>query len=151
MAVVYCCYEMLRQNEREGVDYEVVTVTENRDPSVVVMAPHGGDIEPHTSLLADEIATDEFVFYEFRGKKKSGNRTLHITSTRFDEPCAVGLAERAEVVLAVHGARGGAEFLMVGGTARGVGVGDTGVTEQDGDRRASAGRGLERRESDKHL
>ena len=68
MADIYCCYEMLRQNEREGVDYEVVTVTENRDPSVVVMAPHGGDIEPHTSLLAEEIETDEFSFYEFREK-----------------------------------------------------------------------------------
>ena len=115
MGDTYCCYEALKQNEMEGRDYEVVTVTEYRNPEVVVMAPHGGGIEPGTSLIADRIAGDDFVLYQFNGKKKKCNGTLHITSTRFDEPRAVALVEQAAVVLAVHGASGDGKFVMVGG------------------------------------
>ena len=111
----YRCYEALSQNESEDEEYEIVCLVDDRDPRVVVMAPHGGGIERGTSPLARQIAGEEFALYMFNGKKKTGNWVLHITSTRFDEPRAVALVERAEVVLAIHGVAGGEEFVMVGG------------------------------------
>lgn len=106
--------ELLR-HETEGEDYEI-DVCEAGRSRVVVMAPHGGGIEPHTDTLAREIAGDAFTFYAFRGIKPRDNyELLHVTSTNFNEPKAVRLAERAEVVLAVHGKSGDGEFAMVGG------------------------------------
>ena len=118
MGDTYCCYEELRQNEVEGRDYRVVDVTKARDPRVVVMAPHGGGIEPGTSQIAGWLAGDEFVLYIFEGRKKRCNAVLHITSTSFDEPRATAVVHRAAVVLAVHGACGDDEFVMVGGRHR---------------------------------
>lgn len=106
--------ELLR-HEAEEDDYEFEIEEEDRDARVLVMAPHGGGIEPGTTPLARSIAADDFVFYSFKGVSDGGNRCLHVTSTSFDEPEAVRLAEQAEVVLAVHGKSGDGEFVMVGG------------------------------------
>lgn len=106
--------ELLRREDE--TDYEIVVEETGRDPRVVIMAPHGGGIEPHIDELAQEIAADEFAFYTFRGLKNEDNyELLHVESTSFDEPEAVRLAEHAEVVLAVHGKSGEGEFTMVGG------------------------------------
>lgn len=116
MSDCYKDYEELSSCEQEGTDYEIITVTEGRDPSCVVMAPHGGQIEPCTFEIAERIAANSFALYGFKGKKKRDNRKLHLTSHRFDEPRAVELAQRAQVVLAVHGqASNKCEFVMVGG------------------------------------
>lgn len=110
--------ELLR-HETEGKDYEFKIEEDNRDERVLVMAPHGGGIEPHTDGLGREIAGDEFTFYTFRGMKPRHNYDLlHVKSTNFDESEAVRLAMQAEVVLAVHGKSGDGEFAMIGGRHR---------------------------------
>ena len=111
----YRSYEELKQTEKEGKDYTILTATDGRDSRVVVMAPHGGNIEPGTSEIAGEIADDAFALYSFQGQKKGNNARLHITSHRFDEPRAVTLAQQAQIVLSVHGMTGNDEFVMVGG------------------------------------
>lgn len=117
----YRSYRELTGHERQGEDYEIKAVARNRDPRTVVIAPHGGKIEPGTSEIAESIAGDAFVLYSFQGRKKSNNRHLHITSHRFDEPQAVALVEAAHVALAVHGEyNDGEEFVMVGGLHQGL-------------------------------
>lgn len=99
---LYSNYAELSAHEREGEDYRIVETA--RNSPVVVLAPHGGWIEPTTSQIAACIAGDDYSLYCFEGL--SDNRPhndLHITSDRFDEPRARRLVARAAFAIAVHG------------------------------------------------
>jgi phage replication-related protein YjqB (UPF0714/DUF867 family) len=110
----YANFQELANLESRGVDYEIEHVV--NDPNVLIMAPHGGKIEFFTSDLAALIADEDFSFYTFKGLKNRNNRTLHITSSRFDEPGALAAAGEAETVLAIHGSKSDhGAFAMVGG------------------------------------
>ena len=76
------------------------------DSMVLIIAPHGGCIEPGTSELATQIAGDDYSLYCFEGLKRSSNRDLHITSHHFDEPSALELAAPSAVIVGVHGCLG---------------------------------------------
>lgn len=110
---LYLNYADLARRARLGEDY-VILVREGLS-SLVIMAPHGGGIEPGTVDLADALAQDEHGFYAFKGIKKSGNRTLHLTCNRYDEPLALRMAEEAEIVVTVHGCRDKQPVVFVGG------------------------------------
>lgn len=110
----YASYEELCQNEEEGIDYRV-TVRPVAGSVIAIVAPHGGGIEFLTAELADSIAGPDHNFYAFKGIKKTGNRVLHITSHRFNEPRALTLIGPCEKVLSVHGLAGDAPSLQVGG------------------------------------
>lgn len=70
---------------------------------VLIMAPHGGGIEPGTSELAKAVAGMTHSFYCFEGRKNSGNTVLHLPSDSFDEPQATELVRSAQLVLTLHG------------------------------------------------
>jgi len=82
-----------------------------------VVAPHGGGIEPGTSEIADGIADEELSLDAFEGLKSNGNKDLHITSTRFDEPTCLILIGRSDVVVTIHGENSEAdgEGVFLGG------------------------------------
>ena len=65
----------------------------DRDSAYAIIAPHGGGIEPGTTELAEAIARNDFSFYTFEGKKRTSNRDLHLTATRFDEPDFFGASQ----------------------------------------------------------
>ncbi|MGW8267279.1 MAG: poly-gamma-glutamate hydrolase family protein [Longimicrobiales bacterium] len=114
MTDTYRCFRELQESEREGEDWALERV--DRGSRILLLAPHGGWIEPLTTELAKAIAGAEFSFYSFVGLKSGGNERLHLTSHRFDEPLALEAVARADRVLAIHGERSrhGA-FVMVGG------------------------------------
>jgi len=88
----------------------------DRGSPVLVMAPHGGWIEPFTAELARAVAANEHSYYAFQGLKDRGNQVLHLTSHRFDEPLALQATASAQWVVAIHGERSThREFVMVGG------------------------------------
>lgn len=109
----YRNFAELRQSEREGRDFRIFH--RDADSPVAVMALHGGGIEPGTFDIADALAGHYFAFYGFSGSKKSGNRRLHLTSNRFDEPIGLEIARKAAVVVTVHGNREESEAVFVGG------------------------------------
>lgn len=76
----------------------------DRASPVVIIAPHGGHIEPTTSLVAEAIAAERYTLYCFEGLKPGRARgDLHLTSAHFDEPRAVALLRRARMAVAIHG------------------------------------------------
>jgi len=86
----YHNFEALRQEKVEHRDYVITVEHEGRSRSVIVIAPHAGKIEPVTSMLAKEIARDDYCLYLFEGIMEGNNFTeLHITSINFEsrEPC----------------------------------------------------------------
>jgi phage replication-related protein YjqB (UPF0714/DUF867 family) len=109
----YINFKELASREIEGQDYRIKLRL--RDPRVLIMAPHGGKIEPTTEVIAEAIASEDYSFYSFEGLK-GDSRRLHIESHLFDEPRALKALEKAEIVVSVHGQIDqNEEFVMVGG------------------------------------
>ncbi|WP_429211310.1 poly-gamma-glutamate hydrolase family protein [Aeromonas veronii] len=110
----YSSFSELKSSEVEGA-YNI----EFRELGTVVslMAPHAGKIEPGTSEICRNVAGNDFTYYLFEGNKKSANRDLHITSSRFDEPEGLRIARSSQVVVTFHGQQGATQFINVGGLA----------------------------------
>lgn len=114
MADIYDSFEALEAEEREGTDWRHEYLP--RASRVLVMAPHGGWIEPLTSEVARAVAGVAFSLYTFEGIGPRGSHRLHLTSHRFDDPLALRATKECDVVLAVHGEQTrDASFAMVGG------------------------------------
>lgn len=110
---LYGTFAELTRHETEGRDYRI-RFSEGKS-GLLIMAPHGGTIEPGTGALAEAIAGKEHALYIFEGIKKTGNADLHITSRLFDEPMACRMAARADVVLTIHGCKDGDDAVFLGG------------------------------------
>jgi len=114
MTSPYKNFKELAQQEVEGKDYQVKFRL--RDERVLIMAPHGGKIEPTTTMIAEAIAGENYSCYSFEGLKEEGNGVLHIESHLFDEPQVLQAVKKADVVITVHGQLNHQEgFIMVGG------------------------------------
>ncbi|WP_019531290.1 poly-gamma-glutamate hydrolase family protein [Dasania marina] len=98
----YANYGELSAQQREGIDFQVRQA--NLYSKVAIIAPHAGRIEPGTSGITRAIAGEELSYYLFEGRRWCKNFShLHITSTNFDEPKAVAMAESSQAVVTVHG------------------------------------------------
>ncbi len=112
----YYNFHELSQHEIRGTDYSIKI--HSRSSHVVVIAPHGGGIEPGTSEIAARTASDDLGMYLFEGIKTKGNGRLHLASTHFDEPECLRLVRTYRSVLTVHGCRSRSpaeEAVYVGG------------------------------------
>lgn len=88
---------------------------QDRGSTTIVVAPHGGGIEPGTSEICVGIADPDLSWYLFEGQKETGNEDLHITSSSFDEPDCLRLMSGARRVLTIHGERSDLDVAFVGG------------------------------------
>jgi phage replication-related protein YjqB (UPF0714/DUF867 family) len=87
----------------------------DRGSAITILAPHGGNIEPHTSEITRLIAGDKYNFFCFNGLKPENNHHLHITSHRYDEEHALHLVQTSTTVVAVHGCSQREPIVYVGG------------------------------------
>lgn len=110
----YRNYKELSVGERRGQDYQI-RARARSNSAWLVMAPHGGRIEPGTSEIAMAVARGVHSSYRFEGVKPSKNRDLHITSSRFDEPHALEMAASADSVIAIHGEASTQQLVFIGG------------------------------------
>ncbi|MBT2189225.1 poly-gamma-glutamate hydrolase family protein [Sphingobium nicotianae] len=100
----YESFAQLAAQEVEGTDYRISAFARRED--VLILAPHGGYIEPSTSAVASAIAGEDLSLYLFEGlREERRHRELHITSRNFDEPGALALAAKADRIVSVHGRR----------------------------------------------
>lgn len=114
MPDTYLNFHELQSHEQEDRDYRI-KVSRNWHP-VLIIAPHGGNIEPYTSEIAQWIAGEDYAWYLFEGIRDVDIRKLHITSHNFDEPTLLQALQEAYVVLTIHGLKNSTEeFLMIGG------------------------------------
>jgi phage replication-related protein YjqB (UPF0714/DUF867 family) len=113
MADKYPDFATQSEHETAGVDFGIL-LRRSRD-SLALVAPHGGGIEAGTSEIADACAGAGFSFYAFEGLKRSSNGSLHITSTRFDEPLCLALIAGSKVVVTIHGEESPGRRVFLGG------------------------------------
>jgi len=109
----YASYRELCETEQEGRDYRIRSWPGHS--GIAVMVPHGGEIEPGTTEIAEAVAGNGHAFYSFEGIKPDRNQDLHVPSTRFDEPVAEEIAATATRVITIHGCREREEAVVVGG------------------------------------
>ena len=110
---MYTCYGELAKSEKEDFDYRI----SYRDGSsgVLILAPHGGGIEPGTAEIARAVASDVHAVYCFEGLKRKNNFDLHVTSTCYDEPICMRAVSTAGIVLSIHGCKGDETAVYFGG------------------------------------
>ncbi len=106
-------FHELKAHAQRGRDYRVTV--RRGSTGLLVMAPHGGGIEPGTDILASALAGRRHAFYGFVGLKPRGNASLHLPSHRFDEPAARRMTQAALWILTLHGRRGDDGVICVGG------------------------------------
>jgi phage replication-related protein YjqB (UPF0714/DUF867 family) len=109
----YATFSELAQSEGAGRDFRVRL--REHGGATVVIAPHGGGIEPGTSEVADAIADDDLSFYAFEGIRPAENGDLHITSVRFDEPRCLALVGASPRAISIHGEECERPVVFLGG------------------------------------
>ena len=109
----YHSYKELKKNETLGKDYRIRK--RYGKSGIVIMAPHGGGIEPGTTEIAEAVAGDVHTFYTFSGLKKQGNAKLHITSKQFDEPLGIEIVKDSRTILTIHGCGESDNLIYIGG------------------------------------
>lgn len=103
----YNSFAELSTKETDGIDFLVSVL--NRNSSTLIIAPHGGRIEPGTSEIARAIARSEYSLYLFEGLKPRAHCELHITSHKFDEPEALKIVRKSVILIAIHGRADGTD------------------------------------------
>jgi len=109
--------EILKNGHVPGRDFRVAFGDSKIDLCLLI-APHGGGIEPGSSEIMRAVAElGGWAWYEFAGFLRRGNKeALHIASTHFDEPTLRSMLPQAGFVVAFHGASEDREPLVyVGG------------------------------------
>lgn len=106
-------FDRLISNLDPGKDYR--RQINARESHIVILALHGGGIEPGTGKLAAGIAGSEYSLYVFEGTRLKNNWELHLPSTRFDDPSCLTLVTRTPVALSLHGCRGDTQITYIGG------------------------------------
>lgn len=105
-------YKELSAAKKEGIDFEVKT--RSVPGNTLVMAIHGGKLEPGTTELTDAVAGKKYSFYSFTALTDD-YVGLHLTSTDFDEPRLAALSQVAEKCLSLHGLGDDEADFCVGG------------------------------------
>lgn len=113
----YPDFAALAAAHKEGEDFYRI-IRPHLSSTIVVIAPHGGRIEPLTDEIAQEIAGDDFSLYCFISRRRSAEANLHITSHKFDDPDCVNLVSKHERAVSIHGCGGDGERVLLGGLDR---------------------------------
>jgi len=112
-------YNEILEKYLPGRDFRV-EFGDNNIERCLLVAPHGGGIEPGTSEILKAVAElGGWAWYEFAGFLRQGNKeALHLGSTKFDEPTLLSLLPRTAFITSFHGADGagaGTPVVYVGG------------------------------------
>jgi len=110
-ADVYPSSTSLAAHKKLGIDYRIVQNYTSSDS--IVLSIHGGNIEYGTSQIAQAVATRGGLdYFGFIGLRGSG---LHVTSTNFNDPCALNMVRASQQTLSIHGCTGSSRVTYLGG------------------------------------
>ena len=118
---VYRNFAELSKTERKDIDF-CISAIKRKESNTIIVAPHGGAIEPGTSEVAKEVANNDLSLAIFEGIKPKNNNRLHITSTNFDEPRCVELVQESDTVVAIHGEGSSDIAVFLGGKNNDLGT-----------------------------
>ncbi len=104
----------LYKDTTEGIDWK--KDTRNVGKSVLIVAPHGGNIEQGTSELTKLVANNgDFDYFSFEAIRPSNNTQLHVTSTNYDDATLHEMIQDRTATISIHGAQGEEQLVCLGG------------------------------------
>lgn len=104
----------LYNDTKEGTDWK--KDTRNSGSRVLIVAPHGGNIEQGTSELTKLVADDgNYDYFSFEAIRPSNNTQLHVTSTHYDDETLHEMIEDRTATISIHGAQGDEPIVYLGG------------------------------------
>ncbi len=104
----------LYNDTTEGIDWK--KDTRNVGKSVLIVAPHGGNLEQGTSELTKLVANNgDFDYFSFEAIRPSNNTQLHVTSTNYDDATLHDMIQDRTATISIHGARGEEQLVYLGG------------------------------------
>ncbi|PHK48742.1 poly-gamma-glutamate hydrolase family protein [Staphylococcus edaphicus] len=110
----YSSMTELYQDTKEGIDWKKDT----RDVGnpVLIVAPHGGNIEQGTTELTKLVANNgNFDYFSFEAIRPSNNTQLHVTSTHYDDETLHEMIQDRVATISIHGAQGDDPIVYLGG------------------------------------
>ena len=97
-------------------DKDYIIERKINNPEVVLLAIHGGNLEPGTSEIVKYIAADKYTYYSFEFlRKEIIHNKLHVPSTQFDEISCLEVVGPAKKVISFHGFLSNDEEIILGG------------------------------------
>lgn len=107
-------FSALARAKTEGEHYAVTV--HDVGCGVAIVAPHGGRIEPGTAEMAKDIAGNDHSLYVFEGREsRDAFFELHVASAQFDDPRCVALVKKSHTTVTIHGCKGDAPVVYIGG------------------------------------
>ena len=104
----------LERETKEGIDWK--KETRDQGNQVLIVAPHGGNIEQGTSELTKLLAQQGgYDYFSFEATRPSNNTQLHVTSTHYDDPTLHQMVEGRSATISIHGAKGDDPIVFLGG------------------------------------
>ncbi|OLF31276.1 poly-gamma-glutamate hydrolase family protein [Staphylococcus sp. 47.1] len=104
----------LYKDTTEGIDWK--KDTRNVGKSVLIVAPHGGNIEQGTSELTKLVANNgDFDYFSFEAIRPFNNTQLHVTSTNYDDATLHEMIQDRTATISIHGAQGEEQLVYLGG------------------------------------
>ena len=110
----YTSMTQLERETKEGIDWK--KETRDQGNQVLIVAPHGGNIEQGTSELTKLLAQQGgYDYFSFEATRPSNNTQLHVTSTHYDDPTLHQMVEGRSATISIHGAKGDDPIVFLGG------------------------------------
>lgn len=110
----YTSMTQLERETKEGIDWK--KETRDQGNQVLIVAPHGGNIEQGTSELTKLLAQQGgYDYFSFEATRPSNNTQLHVTSTHYDDPTLHQMIEGRAATISIHGAKGDDQIVFLGG------------------------------------
>lgn len=110
-------YQSMTQLESEtveGVDWK--KDTRDNGTKVLIVAPHGGNIEQGTTEATKALAQKgNYDYFSFEAIRPKNNTELHVTSTHYDDPTLNQMIKNRTATISIHGAAGTNQIIYLGG------------------------------------
>ncbi|MCJ1661261.1 poly-gamma-glutamate hydrolase family protein [Staphylococcus sp. NRL 18/288] len=101
-------------NTKEGVDWK--KEIKKTGSNVIIVAPHGGNIEKGTTELTKMVAKhNHYDYYSFTVLSQQNPEKFHVTSSHYNDPTLLNMVKSKDFAVSIHGAKGDKPVIYLGG------------------------------------
>lgn len=84
--------------------------------NVIIVAPHGGNIEKGTTELTKMVAKhNHYDYYSFTVLNQQNPEKFHVTSSHYNDPTLLNMVKSKDFAVSIHGAKGDKPVIYLGG------------------------------------